>query len=74
MEEIKLDLMDWKAIEKASETQIREAISLLRLGELTRAEAKKMIKSFKGGLTSEEERAKEKKDIEKNLTKVIPGT
>jgi len=55
MEEIKLELMDWKAMERESETAIREHLAVLRLHELARMEAKKMIKSYKKGKTSEEE-------------------
>lgn len=60
LDEIKLDLIDWKSAEKIAEDEIREHTMVLKLNELTRAEAKKQIKSL-GGLTSEEERANEKK-------------
>lgn len=58
--EITLDLMDYKGIEANAEHEIREAKRIVMLGEITRKEAKKMIKKF-GGLTSEEERAEAKK-------------
>ena len=62
MENIKLDLMDWKSIEETAERQIREALAIIVIGEKARTEAKKMIKSY-DGKTSEEERAEGKKKI-----------
>ena len=66
IENIKLDLMDWKSAEKVCEDSIRELKMTLRLHELTRVEAKKMIRSF-DGKTSEEERAETKKKIDGSL-------
>ena len=63
MEDVKLELMDWKQAEKSCEERIRELKLELILHELTRTEAKKQIKSF-GGLASEEERKAEKKKFE----------
>ena len=71
--EIGLDLMDWKTIEKVTEEEIREHMMVVKLAELSRKEAKKMIKKF-GGKTSEEERAESKKKIAENLkAKSIAG-
>lgn len=60
LKDIKLDLMDWKAIEIKTEETIREAITTIKISEPIRVEAKKQIKSF-GGNTSEEEEKIEKK-------------
>ena len=67
--EIKLDLMDWKAMEKQAETEIRRYMAVIALNELARKEAKKMIKKF-GGDTSEEELAESKKKIAENLKEI----
>ena len=67
MDEIKLDLMDWKQIETESEESIRDHMRVTRVSEIVRIEAKKQIKSF-GGLTSEEERKAEKKERERLAT------
>ncbi len=56
MPEVRLELMDYKSMEAEAETQIRDAMKILMLGEICRREAKKMIRGF-GGKTSEEERA-----------------
>ena len=64
LEEVKLDLMDWKNAEKVSEERIKELKLEIVLNEMTRIEAKKQIKSF-GGVTSEQERAIEKEDIKR---------
>ncbi len=65
--EIVLDLMDWKAIEREAESGIRQALTMLKLHELTRGEAKWQIRQLKGK-TSEEEAEIEKGRAEKLRT------
>ena len=56
---VKLHLMDWKAVEKSAESEIRRAQIELILHEQTLRIAQKQIKSL-GGLTIKEEEEKEK--------------
>jgi hypothetical protein len=75
LDEIKLDLMDWKATEKQAEDAIREAVITARISEVIRVEAKKMIRAC-GGKTSEEEKKIEKEKIKaraENSTGVPPA-
>ena len=60
MEKILPELMDWKAVEKASEDGIRQAEIAIALHNLARATAKIQIKKLKGK-TSEEENDQFKK-------------
>lgn len=57
---VKLELMDWKAVEKSAQAEIRRAKMELILHEQTLRIARKQIKSF-GGLIMEEEKEQEKK-------------
>ena len=54
MERMKLEIMDWKSIEKASEDGIREALIAISLHEIARKQSKDAIHDL-GGLTNEEE-------------------
>ena len=64
VEEIKLELMDWKAVEKSAEEALRRAKMEIILHRLTLIRAKKEIKKL-GGKTSAEE-IKEEKDERKD--------
>ena len=58
---MKLELMDWKNVERQSEAGLREALTTVILHELALKKAKAEIKKL-DGKTSEEEDDKAKKD------------
>lgn len=72
MEEIKLELMDWKTVEAASERELRRAMVEVILHGRTLDLAKKQIKKL-GGKTSEEEAAEAKEKAEEEAENTSVG-
>ena len=70
MEEIQLEVMDWKKIENSTENRIREIMVELMLHTEARALAKQNIIKL-GGKTSEEEKKENLEQIEKNINTSI---
>ena len=68
VDDIKLDLMDWKEIEASAEREIESCKKQLVIAGVLRTKAKERIK-FLDGKTSEEEKAEAKKVIDENLKK-----